>query len=523
MGFFTKDDDDFGSQKNKGVLYGTVMTYECDPEEDCKKCEGSGRCPKCEGEGSTVCGECGGDGACHHCGGQGSTVCEECHGDGVCHDCHGSGGSPCEGNFLFEATRKRSAGSAAESSSSATHCGGSGVCQLCHGSGISMGRECVACHGSGNCRYCGGTGTIACGSCKGSAHCHKCGGDGQVRCDSCRGSGQCRKCEGSGRITCDDCGGDGECTKCNGHGRLQCPRCKGMGAYQQFTTYTIKGIRKDACFTGSLECAKCIREAEGEVVFDGMQKKWASVDVVETDCTDEVDELGQNCDADLYSEFQAQYREFLDAKAPKSDAVSPYRKMIKIEDVRLAKIEYVVDDKPYVMYIMGNNDIVACEEVPKNIEALKLSIFEKAKLLAMTLFRKKEYAQLAHYIFKIDGVADAETRMLNVAIKKCCDSPEKEEAFKEELKKFDPASMPFEELRKQTKALFASRKLIAFVWQCIAVDKQVTPKEEEFFNKVVAEFKKVTPEQVAKIKALASRIAKLSDEEILDEYLTIRN
>lgn len=71
------------------------------------------------------------------------------------------------------------------------------------------------------------------------------------------------------------------------------------------------------------------------------------------------------------------------------------------------------------------------------------------------------------------------------------------------------------------KALFASKKLIAFVWQCIAVDKTVTPKEEEFFNKVVAEYKNVSTEQVEKIKGLSSRIAKLSDEEILDEYLTL--
>ena len=304
---------------------------------------------------------------------------------------------------------------------------------------------------------------------------------------------------------------------------MKCPRCEGTGAYQQFTTYTIKGIRKDACFTGSQDCAKCIREATGEVIFDGVQKKWASADMVETDCTDEVDKLGQACDTALYSEFQAQYKDFLEDKSPKSENTSPYCKRIKIEKVRLAKIEYVVDDKPYVMYVMGSNDTVACEEVPKTIEALKLSFFEKAKLLSMTLFRKKEYAQLAHYIFKIDGDSDAESRMMNLAIKKCCSSPDEEAKFRDELKKFDPASMPFEALRKQTKALFASRKLIAFVWQCIAVDKQVTPKEEEFFNKVVAEFKNVTPEQVIKIKTLASRIAKLSDEEILDEYLTIRN
>ena len=133
-----------------------------------------------------------------------------------------------------------------------------------------------------------------------------------------------------------------------------------------------------------------------------------------------------------------------------------------------------------------NEELIRDTYLTRNkVKTLKLSFFEKAKLLSMTLFRKKEYAQLAHYIFKIDGDSDAESRMMNLAIKKCCSSPDEEAKFRDELKKFDPASMPFEALRKQTKALFASRKLIAFVWQCIAVDKQVTPKEEEFFNKVV--------------------------------------
>lgn len=304
---------------------------------------------------------------------------------------------------------------------------------------------------------------------------------------------------------------------------MKCPRCEGTGAYQKFTTYTIKGIRKDGCFTGSLECAKCIQEATGEVLFDGVQKKWANGDVVEFDCTNDVYKIGTDCDQQLYDECMTEYNGFLEEKAPKSEEVRPYCKKIKIEKVRLAKIEYEVDGKPYVLYLMGDNNTVASEEMPKTIEALKLSLFEKTKLLAMTLFRKKEYAQLANYIFKIDGVAESEQRMLNVAVKKCCSTPEEEAKFREELKKFDPVTVPFEALRKQMKALFASKKLIAFVWQCIAVDKKVSPQEEEFFKKVVAEYKNVSPEQVEKIKALASRIAKLSDEEILDEYLTLRN
>lgn len=523
MGLFSSDENDFGAKKSKGVLYGTILTYGCDPEQDCKHCEATGKCPKCEGEGSLLCDECKGDGECHYCGGQGSSVCETCHGEGECQDCHGRGSSDCKGNSIWDSVKSGSGH--AVNPHNAPHCGGSGDCASCHGTGLvhASGRyeKCNACGGSGKCRHCHGRGVIECDSCDGSGKCNDCHGSGHITCSKCDGSGRCHRCEGNGRLTCGECDGAGSCQKCGGHGRVQCPRCQGTGAYQKFTTYTIKGIRKDACFTGTLDCAKCIKEATGEVVFDGVQKKWARKGEVELDRTEEVNAIGNGCGRDLYSESQQLYQSFLDENAPKSESVAPYQKKIKIEKVRLAKIEYVVDEKPYVMYVMGDNNTVACEEVPKTIEALKLSFFEKTKLLAMTLFRKKEYAQLAYYIFKLDNVATEEQRMLNVAIKKCCGSAEEEEKFKEELKKFDPEKMPFEELRKQMKALFASKKLIAFVWQCIAVDKKVTPKEEEFFNKVVAEYKKVTPEQVVKIKGLSSRIAKLSDEEILDEYLTL--
>ena len=523
MGLFSKDENDFGSKKNKGVLYGTVRTYSCDPEEDCRKCSATGRCPTCEGDGQVVCGDCNGDGECHHCSGQGQSVCEKCHGGGECQTCHGRGHQRCESSILSGFYIDNSQ----NNSTLVSHCGGSGKCARCHGRGVVRlpGRveTCKACGGSGDCRHCHGRGEIECDDCHGSGRCDDCHGNGRITCDECDGSGRCHDCEGSGRLTCSDCGGDGECTDCHGHGRLTCPRCEGKGAYQQFMTYTIKGIRRDACFTGTLDCAKCIREATGEIIYEGVQKKWVKEGEVEFDHTAEVDKLGCACDRTLYLQSKALYKDFLDKETPKDGNVRPYAKSIKIEKVRLAKIEYVVDDKPYVMYVMGDNNTVACEEVPKNIEALKLSFLEKTKLLAMTLFRKKEYAQLAYYIFKLDDVAEAEQRMLDVAVRKCCKTPEEEAKFREELKKFDPATMPFEELRKQMKALFASKKLIAFVWQCIAVDKEVSPKEEEFFNKVVAEFKNVSPDQVGKIKGLASRIAKLSDEEILDEYLTLRN
>ena len=512
MGWFSTEEEDFGTRKNKGVLYGTVTTYECDSEEDCKACEASGRCSSCEGEGTLVCGDCKGDGTCHDCGGEGNKTCGTCGGKGTCRDCGGSGTRKCSG------------------------CGGrngSGKCNKCDGKGYRNvgtsldGRgyteRCDSCGGTGHCHYCHGSGTKECTTCDGSGHCRKCEGSGKVECGSCDGSGRCHRCEGDGRVRCDDCKGSGECRTCDGHGRVECTRCKGTGAYQQFTVFEIEGIRESECFTGSTEYAKCIREATGSVVFDGVQKKWSRDGVVELDRTEEVSRLGRACDKDLYSESEAQYKFFLDDKTPKDENIFPYRKTIKIEDVKVARIEYIVDGTPYVMIVMGDNNTVACEGIPKTIEALKLSFFEKTKLLAMTLFRKKEYAQLAHYIFKIDGVAEAEQRMLNVAIKKCCSSPKDEEKFREELKKFDPATLSFEDLRKQMKALFASKKLIAFVWQCIAVDKKVSPKEEELFKKVVAEYKNVTPEQVEKIKGLAARIAKLSDEEILDEYLTVRN
>lgn len=92
---------------------------ECDVEEDCENCDGTGRviCDSCDGEGEIECMECDGSGKvddeeCGDCAGSGKIECElcdgskyedclKCQGDGVtretCQTCNGDGTVNCGG------------------------------------------------------------------------------------------------------------------------------------------------------------------------------------------------------------------------------------------------------------------------------------------------------------------------------------------------------------------------------------------------------------------------------------------
>mgnify|MGYP004444499445 CR=1 FL=1 len=56
--------------------------------------------------------------------------------------------------------------------------------------------------------------------------------------------------------------------------------------------------------------------------------------------------------------------------------------------------------------------------------------------------------------------------------------------------------MPYEVFFKQVKCLFKSKKALTFAWQCMAVDKQVSAREVELFDKMVKEFKNIESSEV---------------------------
>lgn len=472
-------------RRGKGVLLGTVETYECDPEEDCPECETRQVCQECQGSGEVTCSHCNGHQDCPTCHGSRQVPCSKCKGGGQCTECNGRGDIQC------------------------TNCGGGGsvgYTDVFNKKGSSI--ECGRCHGRGH---------IPCPKCKGGGHCHKCHGRGDVTCGDCDGTGRCKKCDGRGVVTCKHCDGDGKCPTCNGHGRITCHRCQGSGYYQQYIAYKCKGVTKNYTFCGSRNIKDALEESVGEVLYNDIYKQWINEDTIEYDKTESAMANAIRCDEPLFREFEAAYEQFSNEHHPNTSEDRPYNKAIRIQDIPVTRVEYIVDGNPYVLYIMGNNSVVAFDKMPKKIEALRAGLFSRAKMLFTKKARAKAYAKLAAYIFACDGMSIDESRLMNLAIRKLQLEPEEEKEFRESLKKFTP-SMPYEEFRKEVKTLFDSKKTLAFAWQCMSIDKHVSEAETELFNKLLAEFK-MRPEHGEKIKAFTARIATLPDKTIIDEYL----
>lgn len=363
-----------------------------------------------------------------------------------------------------------------------------------------------------------GDDTKTCPRCDGGGKCNDCDGNGKVTCSDCDGSRVCRKCEGEGVITCGHCDGSGLCPTCDGHGRITCHRCQGTGYYQQFIAYNAKGITKSMMFCGTRNIKDAMEDAVGGLLYNDVYKQWVNEDTLEFDNTDQTMRIALDNDEPLFREFEQAYSAFSSEHHPNTDEDRPYNKAIRIQDIPVVRVEYIVDENPYVLYIMGINSVVAYDKIPKSIEALRAGLFGKMKMLFTKKARTKAYAKLAAYIFACDGMSIEESRLLNLAIKKLDLEPEEEKEFRESLKAFTP-QMPYEEFRKEVKTLFDSKKTLAFAWECMSIDKQVSETETELFNKLLAEFK-MRPEHGEKIKMLSNRIATLSDKEIITEYLT---
>ena len=488
---------------HRGLLDGTIENHECDPQEDCPECRGDRRCTKCHGSGDVDCHVCHGNGQCRDCRGHGRTRCTECGGDGRCRKCGGTGQI---------------------------------ICRDCHGTGEKKNPmagaygakeyvTCGACHGTGYtpCKHCSSTGLNAArlvfGSSKnasGTGRCPKCEGTGELVCKTCEGTGNCTACNGSGRETCSHCNGNGDCPNCDGSGKVTCRRCEGSGWYQTFSMYEAKCYVKKWEFVSLEELKEGLKLAKPRPVYKDIYRKWRSKGTIEFD---RIDDLIQKSNQDFsntesYQTFEKAYNLAVSASGVKD---TPYEKSLDMERVPVTKIDFSLNNKDYTAYVMGDNGVVMCEELPVKVEMYKPTFFQKLKLTFTKKKRHMAYIKLAAYIFQCDGKSIDESHVLDVFIAALKLKPAKQEALKEQLKVYN-SQMPYEVLRKNISSLFSSKKTLTFAWQCMAVDKQVSPQENDLFAKLIAEYK-LGSSEVETMKKFATKYSLLKDEHLVDEYL----
>ncbi|MCQ2256973.1 MAG: YARHG domain-containing protein [Bacteroidaceae bacterium] len=495
-------------KEHTGVLLGSVETCECDPLMDCRECHGTGTCQECHGQGEVNCHTCHGNGKCTDCNGRGRWRCNECGGSGNCRRCHGTGDVQCSN---------------------------------CHGRGTVQYKDIEGHTGWKDCPKCGGSGNTPCPECRsgmqsaakfldevtfgagrtyghGSGKCSKCDGTGEIVCKTCNGTGDCKTCHGSGQLTCEHCHGSGDCPRCD-HGKVTCERCDGSGNYQTFIRRKTTLYAKDWRFSGSTPYKDIVGASYGSILHDGPVKTWKDATQVESDVVDKTNKeceqsLGE--EKELYEEFLESYRDQRELVTPNNDSDKPYARNLKVQKVPVTKINYSLNGENYEVLVVGDNHIVAVKSIPTVIKGFELTKWQKIKLAMTEKSRLKAFARLAAYIFQCDGKSQEESAVLDSMISALKLNASKESAFRKELDGLN-SNLPYDKVRKMIKPLLKSKKTITFTWQCMAVDKMVTPDEEKLFSNIVSEYK-IDSKEVEHLKGLAQKFAKLKKDQFAIEY-----
>ena len=347
----------------KGILYGSIETFECSKEMDCPECNGSGKCPTCDGRKEIICPTCDGNKKCPTCHGRQYMTCPECDGTGAieCDNCCGTGKVDCW---------------ICDGSGNCPNCNGTGTveCYKCHGYGCGYCNDsgripCKTCHGSGECYRCHGRGDFFCQECDGDGEfeCHTCDRNHEVVCRTCDGSGYCPECDGRGVINCPTCEATGNCTNCKGSGKITCTRCNGTGYYQTYLSYEIREDEKTYTYTPMINMEDYKKYVKGIIVYDNVFFKSDSGEKI-------VDELEK-----VISLFDINKKEFIkwitNIKIENSEMIKGIENRVIVSCIPITKVYYKIKNDTYSFYILGTNNVIAYYNLPPKLKTLTKGIF----------------------------------------------------------------------------------------------------------------------------------------------------
>ncbi len=461
---------------NKIILDKTIENHDCEIEEECRVCSGTGKCHKCNGIGHNQCG------ACY---GSGKIRCNNCGGSGTCRRCRGRGQIKCQ------------------------KCGGSGYIEIYANYEKGWKRE--------RCGYCQGTGVQKCPDCTsffslaGSGRCSKCDGSGELT---------CKNCGGSGKITCSTCGGSGSCKKCHGRGRVTCSRCLGTGVYQTFLQGNVTHYKQRTSYYNydDVDVRMTLDAVKEQVVFDGVWRKMYKRDVLEYEKVDELEKSINRAFIHNSDAFKLLSRALIQRIKDLNEPGVLYQCVITIYKIPMVRVNYKINDIDYWVGITGEQGVVYAETLPSKIVVFKEGIITKIHKRFTKKKRQIAYIKLAAYIFHRDGCDVSESRIIETFLKTLKYNNAKKEAFISSLSAYD-GSIPYATFKKEIKCLFSSRKTLTFAWQCMTIDKKYSEQEKYLFEDLCKDVGVSDSTEIEKIKSYAKKYCNLKDSIMVEEYL----
>lgn len=403
-------------------------------------------------------------------------------------------------------------------------CGGSGRCQSCAGSGYT---NCRVCRGSGACYDCGGKGIVQCGHCHGRGEdnfghqCLNCYGRGYVQCTHCHGKGLCNSCNGSGQDRCTSCSGTGSCFDCRGSGQITCSRCRGTGFIQTYLKYVAHYYVRQYCNPGPTpELLEGLRLAHGYELCNVVAKSWKKADILQYD--DTVRSFNQAVVASgNYSgyaeEFKKEYARIPDMQY-NIDGYKPYMNIVKTSRIPCTRVRYIINDKEYEMVFVGTNGVVCYQELPTRVKAFDISENDRQNLEQTAYERHEALAILTAYLYNLDKSNKSAHDYLDLLLKHMCmDAVTRHKKINSLLNRYNN-TIDTDGIISKIVCLLSSKKTICYAWQIIAVSKEPSSEELNFFNRLVSRYG-ISESEINNLKRFASSFAKLDDEQFIKEYL----
>ncbi|GHT15415.1 hypothetical protein AGMMS4956_15300 [Bacteroidia bacterium] len=360
--------------------------------------------------------------------------------------------------------------------------------------------------------------TVKTYECATTMKCTSCGGQGYHRCSRCDGTGkekqegtysngaskiqfvQCGRCFGSGRITCSNCDGT----------RIEtCTRCEGTGRYQKYKAYSDQYIPYTDVLnlTDKDYLIPVIAKAKGDTIFNDMLMEWKNQHTL---CLDK-----RSIITDIHNKYIADVVSLLEKYTPPQDK-RVARVKLQIELIPITIIDYTFESHPYQLSIVGDNNYIYFDKVPSKHHSYKQNIFQRAGNIFNSEKRKIGFAYIASFIFHSDDgqIGKEELQLLNIIVGAIKMSKEKQDALMNQLIK--PLSI--DKIKPYISCLRSDKRVIIFAWHCVIADGQIEKSEEQAFEQLVQYFK-VQEKMLNELKNKATKFAKLTKEEMLNEYL----
>lgn len=200
------------------------------------------------------------------------------------------------------------------------------------------------------------------------------------------------------------------------------------------------------------------------------------------------------------------------------DGYKPYMNTVRATKVPGTRVKFIVNDTEYEMVFLGNGGVVCHKELPTSLKVFEQSEEERKEMNENAYKRHSAMATLTAYIMNLDSSDKPDTRLINLILKHMGLSAIDRSLKIHSLKLRYPAKQPHDFILDRVSCLLTSKKTICYAWLCMALNKQITPAEEEFFNALVARYN-ISNSELQSLKKFAGKFMTLDDEQIIKEFL----